>query len=682
MTVTAERRLRWIIGGAAAGLAFAVLVALLWYGGGGRREPVPGLPDPASVTGWALPAARLGAQLFAVTTIGLLFAAVVLSPRGERGRLSAIGYRRIRAAVPAAALWCVSSVAALCLTLADLLGVPVGDAVSVNAVVNFATTVPLGRALALSAWLAAVVFLVCCAALSVRAAGLALGLAVIGLVPPVFTGHAAGATNHQLAVSGLLLHVVAVAVWAGGLLALLLSGRATPEQQSVAVRRFSPVAAACITIVALSGFISAYARVPDWGALTGTRYGQLVLLKVALLISLAGAGWWQRAAALPALSAGRRRRFAVTAAVEVGIFAATMGTAVALSRTPSPPATAGEESIAQSLLGFPMPPPLSAANLATQWLPEPLFLTFAVAAATAYVAGVVRLRRRGDAWPAARTAAFLAGCAVVVVATSSGIARYAPVLFSVHMGQHLLLTMVAPILVALSAPIVLALRTLPKATDAAWPGPREWLQSALRSRVLTTLTHPGVALVLYVVSLYAMYFSGLYELALRSHSAHLLMLAHFLGVGYLFFWAVIGLDPAPHRVGYSARLLLVVVAMILHAFLGVALMQSSTVIAADWYQQLARPWGPSPLEAQHTAGGIAWSFGEIPTLIVLLALFVQWYRADERAQRRLDRAADLAEAEGREDEALAAYNAMLAQLAQRDRRQAGQSTPESRSSDA
>jgi putative copper resistance protein D len=177
-----------------------------------------------------------------------------------------------------------------------------------------------------------------------------------------------------------------------------------------------------------------------------------------------------------------------------------------------------------------------------------------------------------------------------------------------------------------------------------------------------------VALALYVVSLYMLYFTGLYELAVRSHAAHLAMIAHFLGVGYLFFWTVIGIDPAPRRVPYPLKAILVLISMVLHAFLGVALMQSATLLAADWWTALARPWGPTPLQDQRDAGGIAWSFGELPTVIVLGALMVQWIRADQREARRRDRVADRAAAEGREDDELAAYNRLLADLAERDRR--------------
>ncbi|WP_329111615.1 bifunctional copper resistance protein CopD/cytochrome c oxidase assembly protein [Micromonospora sp. NBC_01699] len=647
-------------------VAGGVMAALLWYGGAARRESLPGLVDPGAVTVWAVPAARLGMQVFAVATIGLLLAAVLLSPRSDAGGLSATGYRRVRAAGWAALAWCLSSVAALCYTLADLLGVPVADAVSINAVINFATTVGLGRALGLSAWLAAVIFLLCRAAITPRGATTALVLAVVAVMPPVFTGHAAAASNHQLAVSGLLLHVVPVAVWAGGLLALALTNRAPTAALPVAVRRFSPLATVCLALVGVSGLLSAYVRLPDLGTLVDTRYGQLVLIKVIALVGLGAAGWWQRRAAMPALNAGDRLRFVTTATVEVLLFAAAIGTAVALSRTPAPVQAAGEESIAQALLGYPMPGPLTADGLLGDWLPEPLSIAAAVIAAGLYLRGVWRLHRRGDTWPLSRTVVFLAGWAVIVVATSGGVARYAPVLFSVHMTQHLLLTMVAPILLALSGPVTLALRALPASKDPHWPGPREWIQAALHSRPARVLTHPVVALALYVGSLYAMYFTGLYEMALRSHATHLIVMIHFVATGYLLFWVVIGVDPAPRRPPHPVRMLLVLVAMVLHAFLGVALMQSRTLVAADWFTALARPWGDTPLDDQRTAGGIAWSFGEIPTLIVLAVLLVQWIRADEREQRRLDRAADRAQAEGHEDDALAAYNTMLTRLAQRD----------------
>ncbi|MGW0433392.1 cytochrome c oxidase assembly protein [Micromonospora sp. NPDC003197] len=664
---------------AIGGLAGAVLAAtaLLWYGGGISRADLPGLPDPGIVTTWALPAARLGTQVCAVATVGLLLAAVLLSPR-EAGGLSAVGYRRLRAAGWTALAWCLSALLTLGYTLSDLLGQPVSQAATLSALINFAVSVNLGQALGLSAVLAAAVFVTCRVSLRPTGATIALGLALLAVVPPVFTGHTTGAGNHQLAVSSLLLHVVPVTLWAGGLLALAMTGHrgsgagagisTGTAHLATAVRRFSVLATVCLIAVAGSGLLSALTRLPGGLAdLATSRYGQLVLVKTGLLAVLAVVGGWQRFRALPALRDGDRRRFARVTAVEIGLFGLAIGAAVALSRTPTPNGELVEEDLATTLLGFPMPGPLSVGAVLSDWLPDPLFIVAALAAAGLYLAGVWRLHRRGDRWPAARTFAFLGGCAVLLVATSSGLARYGMVLFSVHMGQHLLVAMLAPILLALSGPVTLALRAFRKADDPAWPGPREWLQGSLRLRIVKVLAHPIVALVHYVAAMYLMYFTGLYEFALRSHAAHLAMMLHFFMAGYLFFWVVIGVDPAPRpRPTPPLRMVLVLLAMVLHAFLGVAIMQATTLLAADWFTALPRDWGPSPLEDQRTAGGIAWSFGEIPTLFVVGALLVQWIRADEREQRRLDRAADRAAAEGREEEALAAYNAMLARLAERD----------------
>jgi cytochrome c oxidase assembly factor CtaG len=275
----------------------------------------------------------------------------------------------------------------------------------------------------------------------------------------------------------------------------------------------------------------------------------------------------------------------------------------------------------------------------------------------------------------------------VLVVSSSGLARYGPVLFSVHMIQHMALTMLAPVLLVLGGPITLGLRALRPSGDPALRGPREWLLAIVHSRLSVLLTHPLVALTIYVSSLYAMYFTGVYEVTLRSHLAHLLMFAHFLLAGSLFFWILIGVDPAPRQLPYPVRIPLLFISMVFHAFFGVAIMQSEAVIAADWYAALHRPWGGTPLADQSVGGGIAWAFGEIPSLLVMGSLFFQWAQSDEREQRRLDRAADRSEArtaaraearaagtEGTSgpgadedhDDPLAAYNRQLRALAEAD----------------
>jgi putative copper resistance protein D len=633
---------------AAAAAALLVAAAALWTGGAIDARSLPGLPDAGAVTPWALPLLRVIGDLAAAVTVGCLLAAAFAVPgrldeRGRR-RVSPHGYRWLRAAATGAAVWAVAAAGALVFTLSDILGRPVSTVASARTLWSFTTTIEQGRALLLVVLGAAVLAVLARTVLSPTSAAVLAVLAVATAMPPVFAGHAAAAGNHQIAVSTMLLHVAGVLIWTGGLVALLLGHRLPTGALSDAAHRYSRVALWCFVAVALSGVANAWVRIPTLGDVTGSGYGRLVLLKSAALVVLGAVGWFHRTATLPALANGRRRAFARLAVGEVVLMAATIGVAVGLSRTPTPGSGPVEPDRTAELLGYPMPGPLSPASLLTDWLVEPLYATLAVAAIGVYLAGVWRLRRRGDRWPPLRTATWVAGWLVVLIVSSSGLARYGPVLFSVHMMQHMALTMLAPVLLVLGGPITLGLRALRPSADPALRGPREWLLAITHSRVAHTLTHPLVALTFYVSSLYAMYFTGLYEVTLRSHLAHLLMFAHFLLAGCLFFWILIGIDPAPRQLPYPVRIPLLFVSMVFHAFFGVAIMQSEKVIAADWYAALHRPWGGTPLADQGVGGGIAWAFGEIPSLLVMGALFFQWARSDEREQRRLDRAADRADA--------------------------------------
>ena len=153
---------------------------------------------------------------------------------------------------------------------------------------------------------------------------------------------------------------------------------------------------------------------------------------------------------------------------------------------------------------------------------------------------------------------------------------------------------------------------------------------------------------------------GLFDIALEKHWAHLLMNAHFLLVGYLFYWVVIGIDPTPRRLPHLARLGMVFASLPFHAFFGVILMSMDTIIGERFYQGLNLPWTTDLLADQQLGGGIAWAAGELPLVIVLIALLMQWARADDRLAKREDRRAD---ADGDADRA--AYNEMLRKLSER-----------------
>ena len=280
------------------------------------------------------------------------------------------------------------------------------------------------------------------------------------------------------------------------------------------------------------------------------------------------------------------------------------------------------------------PPP--SPSLRTLALPERVdvvALVLVAATVWCYLAGVRRLRHRGRRWPAARTAAFVAGAAVITVATQTGIARYDTVLFSDHVLQHVLLGMLAPILLALGAPVTLALQSGGAAT-------RRTLRHALDTPVARALTHPIAATVLFGATLFVLYFTPLYELSLRNGVIHAWVHIHFVVVGVLFAEVIVGLDLSRHRTDYPARLGLVMATIPFHAFLGVALLSSTTVLAADWYSGTGRTWGASSLADQKTGAGILWAAGELFGLVLGGVVLARWMAHSEREARRHDRLLD------------------------------------------
>ena len=333
---------------------------------------------------------------------------------------------------------------------------------------------------------------------------------------------------------------------------------------------------------------------------------------------------------------------------------------VAKAHTVPPRFLAYRDTEAEVLVGYDLPAPFSAVGALVDWRVNILFALACAVAVALYLHGVRVLRRRGDHWPPGRTAAWIGGWLVVLVATSSGIGRYSPAMFSVHMISHMTLNMLAPVLLTMGGPVTLALRALRPAGRTRPAGPREWLTQALGSPLLRALTHPLVTLALFVGSFYLLYFTGLFEAALRFHWAHQLMNVHFLAVGYLFFWPLVGVDRAPVRLPPPGRLAVLLAAMPFHAFFGVALMSTDTLLGGDFYRFLALPWLPDLLADQRVGGGIAWATGELPVLLVVIVLLVQWTREDARVAARHDRRADL---DG--DAELRAYNEMLARLSAR-----------------
>lgn len=640
----------------------AVAVVVLLAATGGLNRPVAGLADPGTLPRWELPVAKAVRDWLMALTVGLLVLTATLLPPHPKERSGALGPAQVRALRLGAitgALWVVAGLVVLVLTYADVAGSGLLQASTPAQTWFFATRFDVGRSLALSALLSGAAVALTAVAARAATAGWAALLALLALLPLALTGHTSS-VNHDVAVNAQAGHLVGVSVWVGGLGALYLLRRNVADAFPGIAARYSRLAGWCFALVALSGATSAWARLGGWDGIW-TNYGALLAIKVLALLVLGAAGWMHRRRLVRALSGPvTQRAFARLALSELGVMAVAVGVGVALSRsTPQGPiAPPRPLTTAESLLGYPMPPPLDLGTALSQWRIDSLWVPVAVLACGWYLAATIRLRRRGDRWPLGRAVSWVTGCLLLVLATSASPGVYGSVMFSMHMAQHMTIATVVPVLFVFGAPVTLALRTLPRRADGS-RGPREWLLAVVQSRALHWLGHPLVASALFAGSLYVFYFTPLFELAMRTHSGHVLMTVHFLVTGYLFASVIAGIDPGPVRPPYPFRMILLMVTFAFHTFFAVALMNGTDVLARDWFAAVGAERGASLVSDQRAGGLVSWFLGDYPIAMLAAAMTWGWIKSDERESRRFDR-----QAERDGDAALAAYNAYLRQLAE------------------
>ncbi|MFL6115505.1 MAG: cytochrome c oxidase assembly protein [Catenulispora sp.] len=289
--------------------------------------------------------------------------------------------------------------------------------------------------------------------------------------------------------------------------------------------------------------------------------------------------------------------------------------------------------------GADVPPALTVTRIFTAWSVDPWLAAVIVAVGGLYLYGVSTLTRRGDKWPIGRTVAFIGGgLGTMAVATMSVLGTYDDTLISVHMIQHMILSMVTPVFLCLGAPVTLALRVLP----LVW---RRRLMALLHSRFAKVVSFPLVAGILFVATPFTLYMSGWYQATLENDYLHEITHIHFVLVGSLWFWPLLGIDPVPNRLAHPFRLLAIFATLPFHAILGLTIMQDNDLIAASYYTGLQRTWGSSPIADQHAAGGILWGSGDLVGLLVFIVLAVQWAKHSQREAEREDRRLDRLEAE-------------------------------------
>ena len=600
-----------------------------------------------------------------ITTIGLLLAIAfflndVEGKLGERAKA-------LRNAVSVAALiWAITTGALIVATLANILGTDLSGALDPTSMRSFISQITLGKYMFAQLCLALLVASVAIRIRGVAGANALLLLSLAAIIAPVFESHSASCGSHALAIGSLVVHVVAISLWVGGLVAITFL---KAEDRAIALPRFSALALWAAIAVSASGTANAWARL-NFQSAWSSDYARMVLLKFLLTAVLIFFGYLNRRQ-LKGLLKLDGRQLGRLLSVEVLIMAVTTFVGAKLS-TMQPPVRADSSPLDPGLAvaGIATPPPPNLWRLISLYDPDALMIGVLVTAVALYIRGVIILTRRGDKWPVGRTVAFALGISAIDYATSGGLGVYAKFSFEYHMIAHMLLGMVAPIGIVLGAPITLALRTLPQGRTSEERGVRGTLIALLHSKPAAVFTNPVSALALFDGSLFVLYMTPLFGNLMQSHLGHLVMSVHFLLAGILFFHVIIGIDPNPRKVPHIVRIVILFAAMSIHAFFAVALISTSTLLDQGYFASLQTPWNLDLLADQHAGGSVAWAMGEIPILLALVATFIQWMRDDSRETKRIDRNEARLAAMGEPDE-LAQYNAYLSTLAEQDRDRKG-----------
>ena len=593
-------------------------------------------------------------QLTGVLSIGLLIAIAFLD-LDIKGKVLNTGLiKKTRTLIYS---WLVVTFIYILIQIAYLLEQPLSASFDLTVIRSYLTQTSIGKSYLVQMIGISIVLMI--PLKKVISTYVALLISLVAITAPVFQSHGSTSGYHGLAIGALVVHVIALSFWVGGLFGLT---QLSKENKLIALPRFSEIALWSAIAVVLTGAATAWTRLDSIQAWQ-SKYGAVTLLKIFLAITLIGFGALHRRWIIKSDYPSVFRL--VTA--EIGIMISTIFVGSWLS-TINPPEREIISSPGLLVTGIEMPEPPTFSRVLLAYDADGLMLGLLIFAVAIYIKGVIILSRRGDKWPVGRTIAFALGISAIDFATSGGLGVYSRFAFSNHMLSHMVLGMIAPIGIVLGAPITLALRTLPIGRNEQERGIRGSFIALLHSKLSKIYTHPVVALAIFNGSLFALYFTPLFGNLMQGHSGHFFMSIHFLLSGILFFQVLIGVDPMPRKVLHIVKVIIIFAAMSIHAFFSISVMSASTLLDNGYFALLERPWATDLLADQRAGGAIGWAMGEIPILLALLATFIQWTRQDKKEAARIDRAADRAAAMGEKDD-LALYNQYLAELNRRDNSQ-------------
>jgi putative copper resistance protein D len=532
-------------------------------------------------------------------------------------------------------------------TFANILDTTFVDALDMTSLQSFVTQVTLGKYLFAQTVAAFFVGYLLLRVRRVIPMMALLLISIIAIAAPALESHSVSGGSHALATGSMLLHVIGLSLWVGGLFALTFI---PIDDRKIAIQRFSVMALWAAIVVVLSGVVNAWARL-NFKDAWDTTYARVIIMKALLAAVLIFIGYLHK----KNLAQKSEINWAILTRLigyEVLLMAAITAIGIWLSVNASP------DRIVEQVI----PAEPTFARILFAYDPDLFMMGILALAVALYIKGVVILRKRGDSWPVGRTVAFALGISAIDFATSGGLGVYAMYSFEYHMIAHMTLGMIAPIGLVLGAPITLALRTLPQGRTKEERGPRGILLALLHSRYGMIITHPVIALILFDGSLFVLYFTDLFGTLMASHAGHLLMNLHFIAVGFLFFMIIVGIDPNPRRVHHLLRIVILFATMAIHAFFSIALLATTTLVDKGFYATQGAPWLLGDfLGDQRSGGSVSWAMGEIPIILALVATFIQWMREDAKETRRIDRNEERMAAMGEDDE-LAQYNSYLKSL--------------------
>jgi cytochrome c oxidase assembly factor CtaG len=603
---------------------------------------------PGAATAVAEPVGYFIAALAGGVCFGGLFYVVVVACPDARGVIDQGAFRTHRVVERSSVVWALTAMAMVVVQAASNAGVSVARLLGSPAIGDAVAASEISRAWIAVALAAAAVAV--CLRSSVRwvTQFVLLLPALIGVVALPVSGNAGQGPDHDYATSAAIVFAVALAALTG----IKVASAISPPAAQLA-RRVLIVETVCGALTLVHGAVL-LSTLAGPGNLAGTAYGRAGAATAAVLMLV----WLTDVARLASTrrrslpASGARNAFGALAMIAVVALISSMATQTA------PRLLTQQLTTWDIFLGYALPNPPSVLRILTVWRFDTFIGIGALALALGYALGFGRLHRRGDKWPVGRLVTWVAGCLLLVFTSSSGVNAYGSAMFSVHMADHMTMNMFIPVLLVLGGPVTLALRALAPVRDGQPPGPREWLLWLVRSKVTAFFAHPVTAFILFVSSVYIVYFTPVFNTLVRYHWGHELMSLHFLLVGYLFFWGIIGIDPGPRKLPFLGRLGLLFAVMPFHAFFGIATMTMTSLIGGQFYRYVDLPWLSSLNSDQHLGGAIAWASSELPVILVVVVLVAQWAREDRRAAARWDRHADSSYV----DDELDAYNAMLREL--------------------